>query len=328
MRQINWGIIGCGSVTELKSGPAFNKVHGSQVLAVMRRNSEKAEDYAVRHRIPAWYDNADELIEDPDINAVYIATPPSSHAGYAIRALEKGKAVYVEKPMAANYSDCLKMYNTSLQTGMPLYVAYYRRYLPYFIKVKEIIERKLLGDLLYVQLDFHVAPRPEDFNPESLPWRLKPEVSGGGYFYDLGCHQLDLFEWFFGKPVEITGRSFNRRGLYKAEDLVFATILYESGAVVTGQWCFAAREGEHKDLITVYGTEGRLEFSTFDFTPIRHFTSGETQEYLPPNPENIQYWFIKNMVEDLHREKQTDTNGESAVRTNLAMDKILEKPGL
>jgi predicted dehydrogenase len=143
MRQINWGIIGCGSVTELKSGPAFNKVHGSQTLAVMRRNTEKAEDYAVRHRIPSWYVSADELIEDPDINAVYIATPPSLHAGYAIRAMEKGKAVYVEKPMAANYSDCLNMYNTSLQTGMPLYVAYYRRYLPYFIKVKEIIERKL-----------------------------------------------------------------------------------------------------------------------------------------------------------------------------------------
>ncbi len=325
MRQINWGIIGCGNVTELKSGPAFNKVHGSQVLAVMRRNAEKAEDYAVRHRIPAWYVNADELIEDPDINAVYIATPPSSHAGYAIRAMEKGKAVYVEKPMAADYTDCVNMLNTSLKTGMPLYVAYYRRYLPYFIKVKEVIESCLLGDLLYVKVDFHVAPRPEDYDPASLPWRLNPEISGGGYFYDLGCHQLDLLEWLFGKPVEISGKSFNKRGLYEAEDLVVATVLYESGTVVTGQWCFAAPDNEHRDLITVHGTQGTLEFSSFDFTPIRHFSNSGTQEYLPPNPENIQYWFIKNMVEDLQREKQTAVNGESAMRTNLTIDKILGK---
>src|SRR5512147_2302068 len=109
MDQINWGIIGCGNVTEKKSGPAFGKVKGSKVIAVMRRDAAKAADYAKRHNISQWYSNADEIINHPGINAVYVATPPSSHAEYAIKAMEKGKVAYVEKPMAADYSDCIRM---------------------------------------------------------------------------------------------------------------------------------------------------------------------------------------------------------------------------
>ena len=99
MQQINWGIIGCGDVTELKSGPAFNKVSNSSLVAVMRRDAAKAEDYAKRHGVPKWYSNAEALIKDPDVNAIYIATPPSSHLEYAMAAMNAGKPVYVEKPM-------------------------------------------------------------------------------------------------------------------------------------------------------------------------------------------------------------------------------------
>ncbi len=222
MLQVNWGIIGCGNVTELKSGPAFNKVEGSRLVAVMRRDGEKARDYALRHNIPSWYANADDLINDTQVNAVYIATPPSSHAEFAIRAMEKGKPVYVEKPMAAGYKDCLRMQEASKKTGQPLYVAYYRRFLPYFKKVKEIIQDGMLGKLLYVKIDFQVPPRAEDFNRGALPWRVIPEIAGGGYFYDLACHQLDLLDWFFGKIDHVSGKCYNRRGLYNAEDLVFA----------------------------------------------------------------------------------------------------------
>lgn len=325
MQQVNWGIIGCGNVTELKSGPAFGKVEGSKVIAVMRRDAEKAKDYAMRHNIPSWSGNADDIINNPDVNAIYIATPPVNHTEYAIRAMEKGKAVYVEKPMAAHYNDCVSMRKASIQTGMPLYVAYYRRYLPYFIKVKEILESNRLGTLLYASVDFHIPPRLEDFNANSLPWRLIPEIAGAGYFYDLACHQLDLFEWFFGQTSDVTGKSYNRRGLYHAEDLVFARIIYNSGLPLTGHWCFAADENQHIDTISIFGTKGTLEFSTFDFTPIRVISSTGIDEYLPPNPENIQFWFIKNMVKELRDNLPGSGNSESAMRTNWIMDKILGK---
>ena len=325
MHEVNWGIIGCGNVTEIKSGPAFVKIQGSGVVAVMRRDGSKAKDYALRHNVPRWYDNADDLINDPGVNAVYIATPPSSHAEYAIRAMEKGKAVYVEKPMASNYADCIRMTEVSQSTRQPLYVAYYRRFLPYFVKVKEILSAGMLGELLYAKIDFHIAPRPEDFNASNLPWRVIPEIAGAGYFYDLACHQLDLLEWFFGKPLAASGKHYNKRKLYHAEDIVFGTIDYESGIPVNAQWCFAAGNNEHKDIIRIFGTLGTLEFSTFDFTPIRISTSTINEEYHPENPENIQYWYIKNMVEELLGNNTARGNGDSAMRTNRIMDIILGK---
>ena len=141
MKLLKWGFIGCGEVTEKKSGPAFNEVEGSEVLAVMSRNEKKARSYAERHHIAKWYTDAQELIDDPDINAIYIATPPSSHATFAIMAMRAGKPVYVEKPLAANYDDCARINRISEQTGVPCFVAYYRRYLPYFQKVKDIIKQ-------------------------------------------------------------------------------------------------------------------------------------------------------------------------------------------
>jgi len=323
--MINWGIIGCGNVTEKKSGPAFNRVEGSQLVAVMRRDAEKARDYALRHKVPAWYSSADDLINDPGVNAVYIATPPSSHAEYAIRAMEKGKITYVEKPMAAVYPDCVRMHETSRRTGVPLYVAYYRRFLPYFIQVKEILEDGRLGDLLYAKIDFHIPPRKEDYITDALPWRVMPEVAGAGYFYDLACHQIDLFDWFFGRVKEVSGITFNRKGLYEAEDLVFANILYDSGLPVSATWCFTADDSQNTDTIRIYGTKASLEFSTFAFTPIKLVTNNGITEYLPPNPENIQFWFIRNMVEELLGIRPVQGNSEPALRTNWIMDKILGK---
>jgi predicted dehydrogenase len=325
MNEIRWGIIGCGNVTELKSGPAFNKAGGSKLLAVMRRDANKAQDYASRHNVPHWFSKADDIINHPDINAVYIATPPSTHAEYAIKVLEKGKVAYVEKPMAASYIDCLKMQEVAKKTGRPLYVAYYRRYLPYFKKVWELINSGLLGDLLYGKIDFHISPRKEDFNPDNLPWRLKPEIAGAGYFYDLACHQLDLLEWFFGKVNNVSGSAFNRRKLYTPEDLVLATLIYENGLPVDAGWCFTAGNNEHTDIIRIFGTKGSLEFSTFDFTPIKLTSDKGTEEFLTANPENIQYWFIRNMVEELLGAEPAAGNYESAVRTNRTMDQILGK---
>ncbi len=323
--DIRWGIIGCGNVTEVKSGPVFNKVPGSVLVAVMRRNEALARDFAARHNVAAWYKDAADLINDPAVNAVYIATPPSSHAQYAIMAMEAGKIAYVEKPMAAHYSDCLEMIKVSEKTGISLFVAYYRRNLPYFIKVKELLDAGKIGKLLYATINMHICPRPDDYNKDSLPWRVKPEIAGGGYFYDLACHQLDLFNWFFGEATIASSSVFNRRGLYDAEDTVFADILYSSGLPVSARWCFSAGNEEHTDNIVFHGDKGSLEFSTFDFTPIKVSTISGFEEHLPGNPENIQYCFIKHMVESLTRGGMSLGNGREAAHVNWLMDTILHK---
>lgn len=230
MKQINWGFIGCGEVTEKKSGPAFNEVEGSQVVAVMSRSENKARSYAERHHIRKWYTDAQELIDDPDVNAIYIATPPSSHATFAIMAMRAGKPVYIEKPLAASYNDCIRINRISEQTGVPCFVAYYRRYLPYFQKVKEIIENGTIGKVINVQIRFSVPPRDLDYkNEKELPWRLQPDIAGGGYFYDLAPHQIDLLQNIFGVITRAHGYPANRAHLYKAEDTVSACFFFEMG---------------------------------------------------------------------------------------------------
>ena len=160
--NVRWGIIGCGDVTEVKSGPAFQKTPHSELIAVMRRNGDKAADYARRHHVPKWYDDADKLISDPDVNAVYVATPPDSHAEYAIKAMQAGKPVYVEKPMAMNAAECHNMIETSRQTGMPLFVAYYRRAQPYFVKIKQIIDLPAIGEIKMINLILHLPAKAEE----------------------------------------------------------------------------------------------------------------------------------------------------------------------
>lgn len=320
-----WGIIGCGDVTEHKSGPAFQKVPHSELVAVMRRDSQKAEDYAMRHQVHKWYSNADKLINDPDINAIYVATPPQSHAAYAIKAMKAGKPVYVEKPMAASYSDCLQMNKVSAQTGVPLFVAYYRRSLPYFITIKNALTAQSIGQVLTVTIKLYKAPNKQDFNPDALPWRVNPEIAGGGYFYDMACHTLDILDYLFGPVVEVKGISANLAGLYAAEDTVTASLAFQNGVLANGAWCFAAHEKAKADTVEILGTKGRIIFSTFDFSPIVIETADHREELLPPNPQHIQQCMIEDVVKELRGEGKSPSTGISAARTNRTMDIILGK---
>jgi predicted dehydrogenase len=324
--MIHWGFIGCGAVTEKKSGPAFSKVEGSEVVAVMRRDGDKARDYALRHGIRKWYDNADQLIHDPDVNAVYVATPPGSHAEYAIATMKVGKPVYIEKPMAASYAECVEINNVSQETGVPCFVAYYRRTLPYFKRVKQLLDDGALGKLSSVQIRFAIPPYAADYDKNHLPWRVRKEIAGAGYFYDLASHQFDLLDFLFGPIENAEGFANNIAGLYEAEDSVNAAFRFESGLSGSGSWSFVAPKNTRTDLIDFVGTEGKLTFSTFDFTPIKLETAGGIQEFREENPENIQYFLIESIVRYLNGDGNLPVStGLSAERTNWVMDRILGK---
>ncbi len=326
MKILKWGFIGCGEVTETKSGPAFSEVEGSLVEAVMSRSEDKARGYAERHRIAKWYTDAQELIDDPDVNAIYIATPPSSHATFAIMAMRAGKPVYVEKPLAANYEDCARVNRVSEQTGVPCFVAYYRRYLPYFQKVKSLIDDKVIGEVINVQVRFAVPPRDLDYGQgDHLPWRLQPDIAGGGYFYDLAPHQLDMLQHFFGVITEANGICANRGGLYKAEDSVSACFRFESGLPGSGSWCFVAHESAKEDRIEVIGNRGQVSFSVFNYDPIVLHTSAGMESITVPNPPYVQYPLIKNVIEHLQGVGVCTCTSVSATPVNWVMDQILGK---
>jgi predicted dehydrogenase len=256
-RMVNWGIIGCGNVTEVKSGPAFNKVGNSRLIAVMRRNAELAENYAKRHQVPKFYTDADDLINDPEINAIYVATPPSSHAEFAIKSIKAGKPVYIEKPMALNYLECERINKVSEKYNIPVFVAYYRRTLPGFLMVKELVNTGSLGRIRHVFIKCFKSPSPDELSG-TKPWRVQPEISGGGHFFDLASHQLDYLDFLLGPVQKVSSLALNQAGLYKAEDFVSASFLFPDDIAGTGIWCFNASPESNCDIIEITGDSGKL----------------------------------------------------------------------
>ncbi len=326
LKEVCWGVIGCGEATEHKSGPALQCAEGSSIVAVMSRSKDKVKSYAMRHGIPKYYTDAIELINDHSVNAVYIATPPSTHSTFAIMAMKAGKPVYVEKPLAASYEECLRVNSISEQTGIPCYVAYYRRYLPYFKKVIEVLKKQMIGKVMSVQIRFAVPPRELDYNKTNLPWRLQPDIAGGGgYFYDLASHQLDMLQYMFGVILEAEGYAANMAGLYKVEDTFNACFRFDNGIIGSGSWCFAAYESARTDRIEIVGTKGMISFSVFDYTPIALQTENGEEEFAVPNPQYVQEPLIQCIVDALRGGKPCECNSVSATPTNWVMDRILGK---
>ncbi len=324
LNEVNWGIIGCGNVTELKSGPAFNKVEHSKIVAVMRRNAEKAADYANRHSVPKSYSDADLLINDPDINAVYVATPPDTHAQYAIAAMRAGKPVYVEKPMARNYQECQEMIRVSEETGMPLFVAYYRRSLPAFLKVKELIDDGIIGKPMTVNIRLHKSVPDRDLKPETQFWHVNPEIAGAGYFYDLGSHQFDYLDFLFGPVIKVHGIAVNQAEFYKVEDTVTGSFLFGNGVIGSGSWCFVVAKGNEEDIIEINGTKGKISLSSFQHGDVILTTPEGTVSFSFQNPENIQHNLISQVVKTLRGESECVSTGKSAARTSAVLEEMVK----
>lgn len=316
-------MIGCGNVTEKKSAPAFNKIPNSQLVAVMSRSPEKAKVYAAKHGVPKCYVTADELINDKEVNAIYIASPPDSHLEYTLKAAAAGKPVYVEKPMARTYAECLQMIEACEKANVPLFVAYYRRYLPKFLKIKELLDKKEIGDVRFVSVNLTSPPKKGDENKENLPWRVIPAIAGGGHFYDLASHQLDILDFFFGKIISAKGYSANQAGMYPAEDIVSGSFAFESGVLGNGVWCFTLSKSSEKDEIVIQGSKGCITFGTFDGNPIKLQNASGLQLLEVETPENIQLYMIEAVVGELLGGEKCLSTGKSAARTNLVMENLI-----
>jgi predicted dehydrogenase len=321
-KTIRWGMIGTGNVTEKKSAPSFNKIDNSHLVAVANRTPGKAEDYAKRHGISTWYRDPDDVIRDPRVDVVYIATPPGSHMDYALESLKAGKPVYIEKPMARTGEECRIINAAAGKAGLPVFVAYYRRGLEYFRKVKSIIDSGTLGKILHISLHQYYPARPEDFDRENLPWRVIPEDAGGGYFHDLGCHALDILFYIFGDPLDVTGRTANMAGMYEPEDTLTASLVLPGNLLVSGSWNFVSPEPCQRDLVEVRGEKGRLDFGIFSFKPIILDTGSQKETIATIQPEHIQMPLIRTIVSELNGQGRCPSTGLTAEVTSRAMDVI------
>jgi len=319
---VRWGIIGCGDVTEVKSGPGFQKARDSRLVAVMRRDAGLAADYARRHGVPRCYSDADALVSDPEVDAVYVATPVGTHLEHALRACRAGKPAYVEKPMARNHAECLRMIEAFRDAGLPLYVAYYRRALPRFLKVKELIDSGALGLVTSVACGFY-APRHREVDPVHLPWRLSAEHAGGGLAMDLASHALDTIDFLVGPLEEVNGTAANLASPHAVEDSV--TISFRAGRVPgVGIWNFASSESQ--DLLLITGSEALVQLSVFGNEPVRLVRGGGVTELALPNPQHVQQPLIQTAVDDLLGRGTCPSRGARQPRARPRARLVLRRP--
>ena len=322
LEPVRWGIIGCGVVTEVKSGPAYQKVKGFELTSVMRRDIAAAKSYAERHGVAHFTDNADEIISSDQVDAVYIATPPDCHKYYALKVAQVGKPCCVEKPLAPSYADCVAINEAFAATNTPLFVAYYRRSLPRFNQVKRWLDDGTIGDVRQVCWNLNKPANHFDVSG-AMNWRTEAAIASAGYFDDLACHGLDLFSYLLGDISEACGVAVNQQGLYSANDAVSASWLHKSGVTGSGSWNFGCYGRE--DRVEIFGSQGKLVFSVFDEKPLVLSNGEGTQELIIPHPENIQLHHVENMRQHLLGRSVHPSTGNSAAHTGWVMDQILAK---
>jgi predicted dehydrogenase len=321
MTLIRWGMIGCGAVTERKSAPAYQQVAGFSLHGVFNRTRAKVADYAARHGVPHIFDSAAVLIHGPDIDAVYIATPPDSHEAYAIEVARAGKPCCIEKPMAPDHAACVRIRDAFADRGVPLFIAYYRRSLPRFQQVKSWLDEGMIGTVRHVHWTLTKPASPADLSDAN--WRVDAAVAPGGYFDDLASHGLDLFCWLFGEVEDVAGFAVNQQGRYSAADAVTGCWLHSGGITGSGSWNFGA--AERHDRVEITGSTGRIRFSVFDEEPIRLANGDSSVETIIANPPTVQHFHVEAMRDHLAGRGLHPSTGESGAHTAWVMDRILSR---
>jgi 1,5-anhydro-D-fructose reductase (1,5-anhydro-D-mannitol-forming) len=318
--RVRWGIIGCGDVAEVKAGPGFQKADGSALVAVMRRDVEKAHDFARRHGIARVHATAAALIADPEVDAVYIATPPSSHCGLALEVARAGKPCLVEKPMAVNPAECARMVAAFHDAGRPLWVAYYRRALPRSLLVRQIVADGTVGRLTSVQVEL--------FTPLASPqrarsWRFDQSVAGGGLFFDMGSHSVDIVDFLVGPIADVHATALNTGGAYRVEDLVVASFRAGENVAGTGIWNFNA--DRHVDRVILTGTCGSISFSLFNDDDIVLTTREAERRFESRNPPHVHQPLIQTTVDELRGRGRCESTGESGLRAAEVMERCVAR---
>ena len=316
MQTVRWGIIGCGDVTEVKSGPGFQHADGSALVAVMRRDGSKARDYARRHGVARAYDCAGDLIDDPGVDAVYVATPPSSHAELAIRIADAGKPCLVEKPMAVTHAECIRMADVFEARGVPLWVAYYRRALPRFLTVRDLLRDGAIGRVTSVHIQ--VSAR---MMTDTTVWRLDPAIAGAGLFFDLGSHSVDLLDFLVGPITGAAGFAVNTGGAYSSEDVTAASFAFGNTVVGTGVWNFNAAGST--DEMTFIGSEGQLQTPIFSDTDVVVTHGHDRRVYEIRNPAHVHQPLIQTIVDELRGQGHCDSTARSGARASWVLERCV-----
>lgn len=262
-KTIRWGIIGCGNVVETKNGPCTYLLEGSELAGIWNRTRAKAEDWISRHGHGIVYDTMDDLLADPSIDIVYVATTPDCHREQAMAVAAAGKHCYLDKPIALSYQEAEDIRAAFEAAGKRCFVGHYRRGMPRYRTLKQMLDDGAIGMVRGVQIIRTQRQTAEELLPYGQkPWRVRPEVSGGSHFYEGDAHMLDLVDYLVGPLASWKLEAANMTRCYPREDVVSLSGLTEQGVMVSGLWCYATYKAIDRFLI--FGDAGSIEFPYYD----------------------------------------------------------------
>ena len=318
---IRWGFLGCGKVVRTKSGDAFRNVPNSTIEVIRRRNLDAAKESAEYFGAPYWCDRIEELLAS-EIDAVYIATPPGLHYEQAMACLNAGKAVYLEKPFARNYTEAKELTEAFEEAGVPLYIGHYRRALPRFLKIREMLKSNIIGDV--TDIDFYlnrIFSRKEADNS----WLYNPVLSGGGKYYDIAPHTVDIIQFLFGNITEVQGSARNLGVGCPLENVVEMTFVTEKG--VNGKARFCCVADEKSDRMHVTGTKGTMEFSVHGKTDVIVKDENGTiiEQFDLPDPKAVEESMVQSVVEDLLGISKCESKAKDVLVTYKIIDEVLNE---
>lgn len=321
MAVLRWGILGCGNVAEHKGGPPLYSVDDSELIAVMRRDQAKAEDFAERHGAKRAYTDVDKLLSDDEINAIYIATPPNLHCEQTIRAARAGKHILCEKPMAMSVSECKQMVDACQKEGITLMIAYYRNHYPNVVKMKTLMDEDAIGDVVLARINCtsYYNPNRQDLKN----WRINPEISGGGVLMDIGSHRISLLQYLLGDVVSVKGLAETVHLDVAVDDSAVFTLRFESGAhaVANINW----NVGIGIDDIEVYGTKGRLRCSPLNSEHLTLETKSDGVKALSQTPlPHTHTGLVEDFINHIRTSEPIRCTGELGLQTNAIITKIMQ----
>ncbi|HSB28309.1 MAG TPA: Gfo/Idh/MocA family oxidoreductase [Pyrinomonadaceae bacterium] len=302
---VAFGLIGCGDIAQKRVAPVLSSSPVCKLVAVSRARSQFAESFAKKFGALRWYADWRELLQDKDIAAVYVATPVHLHAEQTIAAIEAGKHVLCEKPMALTVVDCNRMIAASNRQNVKLGVAYYRHFYPVVVRIKQIINEGEIGTVVAAQMNAFEWFDPPADHPRS--WVLKKQLSGGGPMFDFGCHRIEVLLDIFGSVDEVKAMSSNKLFRREVEDVATVIIDFERGPIATLTVAHSAREPQ--DTLDIFGSKGSIHVPVLNEGKLRVLTEAGVREEFYPPAANLHQPLIEDFARAIMEDRSPVVDG-------------------
>jgi len=309
--RVGWGVLGCGDITDKRGAPAIHAQPHSRLVHIQSRTGTRAEDFARRHGAARWTTRREELLADPEVDAVYVATEHHRHAEDVVAAAEAGKHVLCEKPMANSVADCRRMIDACRAHGVALQVAYYRRYYPKLVRMKELLDAGAVGEPVSAQI--HLSSRLDPARVSPSNWRLNAELSGGGALVDTGSHRLDLLLWLLGEPDRVAAFAECRELPMEAPDMETLLIRMASGVHVSSHHGYRSPSD---DRFEITGTRGVLSATPVDGPGLRLTGDGREEHWELPKHANVHFPLFDDFVTRLAAGQPPRFTGEDGMQAS------------